>query len=277
MNNCDNCSMEGSCSENKQQSCRVENNPANVIKNVIGVMSGKGGVGKSTVSTLLAYELMRNGYKVGLMDADITGPSIPRLLHLHDKRITSDGKSGMYPVTAPGGLKVMSSNFLLEREDLPIIFRGPALSGIIEQFWKDVLWKELDYLIVDLPPGTADVTITTMQSLPMSGIVMVTVPHDMVSMIVSKAVNMASKMEIPVLGIVENMSYTECPDCGKKIQLFNYRDDEYLTKSGIDILCRLPMSTHIIDMPHTGIMGIPDSINSEVSKIVEAVLKSSGN
>ena len=173
-------------------------------------MSGKGGVGKSTVTTLFAKELSKLGYKVGIMDADITGPSIPRLMGMKDEKAMGDGES-IYPVMSKEGIKVISLNLLIDDENEPVIWRGPVVGGAVKQFWEDVIWGDLDFLLIDMPPGTGDVALTVMQSTPVNGVVMVSVPQDMVSMIVAKAVNMTKKMNIPVLGVVENMSYIVCP------------------------------------------------------------------
>lgn len=273
MSECNSCPSQGSCSTDKQNTCSIENNPSNNVKNIIGVMSGKGGVGKSTVSTMLAYELLRNGYKVGLMDADITGPSIPRLVKLQNERITTSSEKGMVPLTAPGGLKVMSTNFLVETEDSPVLWRGPIIGNLVKQFWTDVIWGDLDYLIVDMPPGTADVAITAMQSFPMTGILMVTVPQDMVSMIVNKAVHMANQMNIPVLGIVENMSYIQCPNCGEKIQMFEYDEKNFVDEKEVPILCKLPMAQEITTLSKYGVLGLSDEITDEFSKVVNKVIE----
>ncbi|MFS8541303.1 MAG: Mrp/NBP35 family ATP-binding protein, partial [Tissierellales bacterium] len=210
MPDCNNCPSRNNCTS--QNTCTIKNNPNNHVKNIIGVMSGKGGVGKSTVSSLIAKELNEKGYKVGVLDADITGPSIPRLLQVDKKRAVANGEA-IIPVETEDGIKVMSLNLLIEDEDKPVIWRGPIVSGIVQQFWTDVIWGELDYLIIDMPPGTGDVALTVMQSIPITGLVIVSVPQDMVSMIVAKAINMAKRLNIPVLGVVENMSYVMCPDC----------------------------------------------------------------
>jgi Mrp family chromosome partitioning ATPase len=270
MSSCNSCPSNGSCSTEKKESCTIENNPLNNVKKIIGVMSGKGGVGKSTVSALLAYELLRNGYKVGLMDADITGPSIPRLVKLQDQRITSSSEKGMFPITAPGGLKVMSTNFLVENEDSPVLWRGPIIGNLVKQFWTDVIWGDLDYLIVDMPPGTADVALTVMQSMPMTGIVMVTIPQDMVSMIVSKALHMTEKMNVPVIGVVENMSYIKCPHCDETIDMFEYSGDNFM-EDNVKILSKLPMAKELINFSQKGITGIGDDILSEFSPVIETV------
>ena len=218
MSNCNSCTSNGSCNK-EQANCTVENNPLNKIKKIIGVMSGKGGVGKSTVSALIAKNLRKRGYKVGVLDADIIGPSIPRLLGV-DKQRARASEQYIYPAITDDGIKVMSLNLLIEDEEQPVIWRGAMISNVVKQFYTDVLWEELDYLIIDMPPGTGDVALTVMQSIPINGVIMVTVPQDMVSMIVAKAVHMVKKLNIDVIGVVENMSYIKCPDCGKKIEIF---------------------------------------------------------
>ena len=207
MSNCGSCPSKGECNKD-QQSCGIQNNPLNKIKKIIGIMSGKGGVGKSTVSALIARNLAKQGYKVGVLDADITGPSIPRLLGVKDAKAM-----------------------------------GAMISNTVKQFYTDVIWGELDYLLIDMPPGTGDVALTVMQSIPINGIVMVSVPQDMVSMIVAKAVNMVKKLNIEIIGLVENMSYIVCPDCGKKIQIFNGNDTtKLLDDLQLNLLGTLPMN-----------------------------------
>lgn len=246
MSNCDTCPTKNRCESPEQ--CLIENNPLNNVKKVIAVMSGKGGVGKSTVSVLLAKTFLRQGYKVGIMDADITGPSIPRLLHLRDKKAESS-EVGLLPVMSEEGIQVMSLNLLLDNEEQPVIWRGPMISNIVKQFWKDVWWADLDYLVIDMPPGTGDVALTVMQSIPINGMIMVTTPQDMVSMIVAKAVNMTRKMKIPVIGIIENMSYLNCPACGEKIKIFTADNiKEYLDRMNLQLLSELPMCREIADL-----------------------------
>lgn len=189
MSQCSTCPSSEECSKNKE-GCMIENNPENKVKKVIGVMSGKGGVGKSSISVLIAKHLKQLGYNIGVLDADITGPSVPRLLGLKGERAKGNEKM-ILPVETEDGIKVMSLNFLMENEEDPVIWRGPVIAGVVKQFWTDVLWEDLDYLVIDMPPGTGDVALTVMQSIPINGIVMVSVPQDLVSMIVSKAVNMA--------------------------------------------------------------------------------------
>ena len=250
MADCESCPSNGKC-DNKD-TCSIENNPLNKVKNIIGVMSGKGGVGKSTISVLIAHELNKKGYKVGLMDSDITGPSIPRLLGIKDvKPVMSE--SGIIPVRTTEGIDVISMNFLVENEEDPVIWRGPAVSGVVKQFWTDVIWGELDYLIIDMPPGTGDVALTVMQSIPITGIVMVSTPQDLVSMIVGKAVNMARKLNIDIIGLIENMSYIICPECSEKIKIFESDNiDEFLNKNDLDLLGEIPMCREIVNISNKG-------------------------
>lgn len=219
-----------------------EENNLSETKRVIAVLSGKGGVGKSLVTGSLAIELQRGGNKVGVLDADITGPSIPKMFGMSDRHVHGIGNL-LLPEISDHGVKVMSSNLLLQNETDPVLWRGPVIAGAIRQFWSETSWGPLDYLLVDMPPGTADVALTVFQSLPVDGIVIVTSPQDLVSMIVAKAVNMAEKMNIPVLGIVENMSYVTCPDCGKKIEIFGHSKlDEVAEQYGLKVLGRLPIN-----------------------------------
>lgn len=219
-----------------------EENNLSETKRVIAVLSGKGGVGKSLVTGSLAIELQRGGNKVGVLDADITGPSIPKMFGMSGRHAHGIGNL-LLPEISDHGVKVMSSNLLLQNETDPVLWRGPVIAGAIRQFWSETSWGPLDYLLVDMPPGTADVALTVFQSLPVDGIVIVTSPQDLVSMIVAKAVNMAEKMNIPVLGIVENMSYVTCPDCGKKIEIFGHSKlNEVAEQYGLKVLGRLPIS-----------------------------------
>ena len=213
---CSNCASN--CSE-KKQSLIEEQNKASNIKKVIGIVSGKGGVGKSLITSLLAVKSKREGYNTAILDADITGPSIPKIFGLKEKASSFDGKF-LAPAITQSGIKSMSINLLLENDDDPVVWRGPVISGVVKQFWNEVAWGDVDYMFVDMPPGTGDVPLTVFQSLPLSGIVIVTSPQDLVSMIVGKAVKMANLMNIPVLGIVENYSYLKCPNCQEKISVF---------------------------------------------------------
>lgn len=219
-----------------------EENNLSETKRVIAVLSGKGGVGKSLVTGSLAIELQRGGNKVGVLDADITGPSVPKMFGMSGRHAHGIGNL-LLPEISDHGVKVMSSNLLLQNETDPVLWRGPVIAGAIRQFWSETSWGPLDYLLVDMPPGTADVALTVFQSLPVDGIVIVTSPQDLVSMIVAKAVNMAEKMNIPVLGIVENMSYVTCPGCGKKIEIFGHSKlDEVAEQYGLKVLGRLPIN-----------------------------------
>ncbi|QGU94566.1 P-loop NTPase [Clostridium bovifaecis] len=272
MEECNSCPSNGACDKDTK-SCMVENNPLNNVKTIIGVMSGKGGVGKSSISVLIAKHLKQLGYSVGVLDADITGPSVPRLLGLKGKK-AGLAEQVILPVETDDGIKVMSLNFLTEKEDDPVIWRGPIISNVVKQFWTDVLWKELDYLIIDMPPGTGDVALTVMQSIPISGVVMVSVPQDLVSMIVSKAVNMARKMNINILGIIENMSYITCPDCSKKIRLFNGEStDEFLKEMDLKLLGELPMLSSISNLSEYGYENVNESIELIFNPIVTSIIK----
>lgn len=234
-------SCEG-CSHNSQnpQSMLEAMNAYSNIKHVIGVVSGKGGVGKSFVTSSLAVQMAKAGYKVGILDADITGPSIPKMFGAHGQLVGDE--KGMYPYETKEGIKIVSINLLMEDEEAPVVWRGPVIAGAVKQFWNEVVWGDVDYLFVDMPPGTGDVPLTVFQSLPVDGIVIVTSPQELVQMIVKKAFHMANMMHIPVLGLVENFSYLKCPDCGKKIALFGESNiDEVAAKEGTRVLGKLPL------------------------------------
>ena len=238
----------GSCSANcpsrKSGMEKLSLGEGSSVKKVIGIVSGKGGVGKSTVCSLLASAMNKEGFHVGILDADITGPSIPKAFGLlHDGvALSEDGKS-MVPETSNGGVEIISTNLLLENETDPVIWRGSMIANAVKQFWQEVEWKEIDYLFVDMPPGTGDVPLTVFQSLPIDGVVIVTSPQDLVSMIVEKAVRMAEKMNIPILGIIENMSYLLCPHCNEKINVFGESHIEALCqKEGLELLAKLPIN-----------------------------------
>lgn len=236
---CDRDSCEG-CPSKEKTSFLEDMNPMSDIKHVIGVVSGKGGVGKSFVTSTLAAKLRKQGKKVGILDADITGPSIPKMFGVHGPAEAVE--EGTYPIEAEDGTKIMSINLLLEDEEKPVVWRGPVIAGAVKQFWTDIIWGELDYLLVDMPPGTGDVPLTVFQSLPIEGIIIVTSPQELVQMIVKKAYNMADMMDIPVLGVVENYSYIKCPDCGKKMQVFGESHiDEVAGELGIDVLGKMPL------------------------------------
>lgn len=274
MTDCNSCPSKNSCNIEEQNICGIKNKSNNQVKNIIGVMSGKGGVGKSTVSAMIAEELNKKGFKVGIMDADITGPSIPRLLNISHKKATAN-ELGIIPVITSNGIKVMSLNLLMEDEDQPVIWRGPLIAGVVEQFWTDVQWGDLDYLIIDMPPGTGDVALTVMQSIPISGLVMVSVPQDLVSMIVSKSINMAKKLNIPILGVVENMSYVKCPDCGKKIRIFESENTtKFLKENNLELLGELPMSKNIANVSVEGNDIIEEEIQNTFEQIGTKIIKS---
>lgn len=272
MGNCESCPSKGNCNSNAE-ACGIQNNPNNKIKNIIGVMSGKGGVGKSTMTTLIAKQLNAQGYKVGILDADITGPSIPRLMRMGDVKAFSDG-TNIIPVTTSAGIKVISLNLMLEDENSPVIWRGPMIGGVVKQFYTDVLWEELDYLLIDMPPGTGDVALTVMQSIPLTGVVMVSMPQNLVSMIVSKAINMTQQLNVPVIGIVENMSYIECPNCSEKIRMFDDDDiNNFLESNKVDLLGELPMSKEIIKISTEGVGEISPDLKGIIEKITDKVEK----
>ena len=234
-------SCEG-CSHNSQnpQSMLEAMNAYSNIKHVIGVVSGKGGVGKSFVTSSLAVQMAKAGYKVGILDADITGPSIPKMFGAHGQLVGDE--KGMYPYETKEGIKIVSINLLMEDEEAPVVWRGPVIAGAVKQFWNEAVWGDVDYLFVDMPPGTGDVPLTVFQSLPVDGIVIVTSPQELVQMIVKKAFHRANMMHIPVLGLVENFSYLKCPDCGKKIALFGESNiDEVAAKEGTRVLGKLPL------------------------------------
>ena len=229
--------------------------PESSVKKVIGIVSGKGGVGKSMVTSLMACRMRAKGYRVGILDADITGPSIPKAFGIHEMAyVTADGRL-MIPAQSATGIEVMSANMILDNETDPVIWRGPVVAGVVKQFWNQTLWKDIDYMFVDMPPGTGDVPLTVFQSLPVDGIIIVTSPQDLVSMIVAKAVNMAKKMDIPIIGLVENMSYLECPDCGKKISVFGESHIEEVAEShGLKVLAQMPIRPEMAGKVDEGIV-----------------------
>ena len=248
---CDKSSCEG-CSQKKEPKSLQETlNVYSEIKHVIGVVSGKGGVGKSFVTGSLANRMAAKGYKVGIMDADITGPSIPKMYGVKGAAFADD--NGIYPMETANGIKIMSINLLLPTEETPVIWRGPILANMVKQFWTDVVWGDLDYLFVDMPPGTGDVPLTVFQSLPIDGVVVVTSPQDLVKMIVKKAFNMAEMMKVPVLGIVENYSYVKCPDCGKEIRIFGESHiDEIAAELNTPVLGKMPIDMEFASKADSG-------------------------
>lgn len=239
---CGSCSA--SCSERSQESMIAKPHKDSNIRKVIGVVSGKGGVGKSMVTSMSAVLMNRRGYRSAVLDADITGPSVPQAFGLHGK--AEGNESCIFPVTTETGIKVMSVNLLLPDETDPVIWRGPIIAGTAKQFWTDVAWGDVDYMFVDMPPGTGDVPLTVFQSIPLSGIIVVTSPQELVSMIVGKAVKMAEMMNVPIVGLVENMSYAVCPDCGKHLSVFGCSHiDETAEKFGLKVLAKLPIDPEL--------------------------------
>lgn len=248
---CSKSSCEGCDKKNNPQSFQEAMNVFSDIKHVIGIVSGKGGVGKSFVTASLANRMAAKGYKVGILDADITGPSIPKMYGL--KGAASADDNGIYPMETRNGIKVISINLLLPTEETPVIWRGPVLANMVKQFWTDVIWGDLDYLFVDMPPGTGDVPLTAFQSLPLDGIVIVSSPQDLVKMIVKKAFNMAEMMKIPVLGIVENYSYVKCPDCGREIKVFGESHiDEIAAELNVPVLGKMPIDVQFAEKADAG-------------------------
>ncbi|MBQ6840271.1 MAG: Mrp/NBP35 family ATP-binding protein [Oscillospiraceae bacterium] len=270
MSSCNgNCSSCGSdCADRKQESLLAKLNPHASVKKVIAVVSGKGGVGKSTVTSMLAVAMARTGKRVGVLDADITGPSAPTAFGVTECRGATE--EGLYPAMTRGGIQVMSINLLLDNSTDPVLWRGPVIAGAVKQFWTDVVWEDVDYLFVDMPPGTGDVPLTVFQSLPIDGVVIVTSPQDLVSMIVSKAVKMANMMHIPVLGFVENYSYLQCPDCGKKINVFGESKlDQVAEAFNLPVLARLPIDPKVAESYDSGLM---ETVNTDaLADVLKAV------
>ncbi|MDO5152821.1 MAG: Mrp/NBP35 family ATP-binding protein [Eubacteriales bacterium] len=271
MSSCNgNCSSCGSdCADRTAESLLAALNPKSNVKKVIAVVSGKGGVGKSTVTSLLAVAMARQGKRVGILDADITGPSAPTAFGVTECQGANE--DGLYPALTRGGIQVMSINLLLDNPADPVVWRGPVIAGAVKQFWTDVVWEDVDYLFVDMPPGTGDVPLTVFQSLPVDGIVIVTSPQDLVSLIVSKAVKMANMMHIPVLGFVENYAYLQCPDCGRKISVFGKSHlDEVAAQFGLPVLARLPIDPAVAEAFDSGLMEtVPTDALADVVEAIE--------
>ena len=265
---CSTCGKD--CAERTAESFRKSLRPGASVKKVIAVVSGKGGVGKSLVTCLMASEMQRRGFNCAVLDADITGPSVPKSFGVHEHCMGTD--EYLFPVTTHTGLQLMSMNLILENETEPVVWRGPVIAGAVTQFWTDVLWRDVDYMFVDMPPGTGDVPLTVFQSLPVDGIIIVTTPQDLVGMIVEKAVHMAELMNIPVLGLVENMSYFKCPDCGKEHAIFGESKVEALAKQyGIANYARLPIDPVITTMVDAGEV---ESVSGEhIAPIVDVIQK----
>ncbi len=267
---CSTCSSN-CASREKPQSLQIPANALSEVKHVIGVVSGKGGVGKSLVTSMLAVLLQREGYKVGILDADITGPSIPKAFGLHNVEVFGD-ENGMIPPRTKTGIDMISVNLLLGNDETkPVIWRGAMIAGTVQQFWTETIW-DVDVLLVDCPPGTGDVPLTVFQSLPLDGVVIVSSPQDLVSMIVSKAANMAKMMNVPVLGLVENMSYVKCPDCGKEIKVFgDSHIEEVAEKFGYDLLARIPMDPKLSALVDRGMIELME--NDYMDKAAQAVIE----
>lgn len=249
--NCGTCSADCGSRQGEPQDMHAKLHEGSSVKKVIGVVSGKGGVGKSMVTALSAIVANRNGLKTGILDADITGPSIPKMFGIHEKAEVSG--MGLLPATTPTEMEIMSLNLLTENETDPVVWRGPVIAGAVTQFWTDVIWGDLDVMFIDMPPGTGDVPLTIFQSIPVDGIIIVSSPQELVSMIVEKAMKMAQMMNIPILGLVENMSYLECPDCGKKIEVFGPSSADAIGKEyGIKVIDKLPMDPKLAMLSDAG-------------------------
>lgn len=249
--NCSSCGAD--CSSRTQEDLRAKLNPAAKVKKVIAVVSGKGGVGKSFVTSYLAVLLKNMGKQTAILDADITGPSVPKAFGVTKGAETNEEGTAIYPLKSMTGIQMMSVNNLLPAEDMPVLWRGPVIGGTVKQFWSDVLWEDVDVMLIDMPPGTGDVPLTVFQSLPVDGIIVVTSPQDLVSMIVGKAVNMAKTMNVPIVGIVENYSYFICPDCGKKHEIFgNSKIEEVAKKYDLRVLAKLPLDTDAAEAVDSG-------------------------
>lgn len=248
--NCSTCSSN--CSERTSpQDLKEKPHKGSNIKKVIAIASGKGGVGKSFVTSMLAVLMNKKGFNTAILDADITGPSIPRAFGINEKPLGND--EGLFPAKTAKNTSIMSLNLLLENDTDPVVWRGPVIAGAVKQFWTDVIWGDIDYMFIDMPPGTGDVPLTVFQSIPVDGIIVAASPQELVGMIVEKAVNMANMMNIPVLGLVENMSYVECPDCGKKIEVFGESHiDEIAKKFNVNTVCKIPLSRTIASSVDAG-------------------------
>lgn len=258
------------CEECKsRKSCGIRKAPLNKessIHKIIGIISGKGGVGKSTVTALIARRLASMGYSVGIMDADVTGPSVPAMFGIHGKVLSDE--NGIYPMVSQEGIKIISMNLLLDSEETPVIYRGPVVASIIKQFYSDVIWGSLDYLLIDMPPGTGDVPLTVYQSIPIDGVVMVTSPQNLVKMIVMKAVNMASKMSVPLLGIIENYSYFKCEDCDRIYEIFGKSKAEKLAKElNTTVIARIPIIPEVAQCEDKGIP-VTQDIDMDLSNLL---------
>ncbi len=263
--NCSTCSS--ACDKKEKQSLLEQPHELSKIKHIIAVVSGKGGVGKSIVTSMLAVNMQRLGYKTAILDADITGPSIPKSFGL--KAGIDGDNNGIIPPTTTSGIDVMSINLLLQEDTQPVVWRGPVIAGTVKQFWTDVIWNDIDFMFIDCPPGTGDVPLTIFQSIPLDGIIIVSSPQELVSMIVEKAANMANMMNIPVLGLVENMSYVKCPDCGKEIKIFGESHiEEVAEKHGYDVLAKIPMDSKLAALVDKGWIEMMDNNYLETAATV---------
>ena len=263
---CSSCPSASSCDGTSCSAAPVKTQAQQLsnIKNIIVVMSGKGGVGKSSFSSLIAIALQKKGYKVGILDGDITGPSIPKLFGV--KGLPEVSEYGAYPLKSKNGISIMSMNLMLQNEEEPVVWRGPVISGVIKQFWEEVVWGDLDYLVIDLPPGTGDAPLTILQSLPVNGVIVVTSPQDLSNMVVRKGIKMLEMMKIPVLAIAENMSYFECPDCGKKINIFGEsKVNETAQKYQVPLIGKFPLDP---DVSRLGDLGQIEDYNGKVLDIL---------
>ena len=266
--NCEHCASAEGCSSKGNSIVKSKLNDRSSVKRVVAVLSGKGGVGKSFVTSLLAVKLHRLGYRVGILDADVTGPSIPKAFGITEKAMGEDGI--IYPVKSRTGIDIMSANLLLDDESEPIIWRGALLGNLVKQFFEDVLWEDLDFLLIDMPPGTGDIALTSFQSLPIDDLIIVTSPQDLVSLVVTKAIKMARMMNINVLGVIENMSYVKCPKCDEKIPVFGESHlDEFAKKLNFDVLGKLPIvSENVTKVDHGEVEDIDlDEFDSIVTKV----------
>ena len=253
----------------KKNSFKIDLNEKSSVKKIIGVVSGKGGVGKSFVTSMLACEMARRGYRVGVLDGDITGPSQTKAFGIHDKAM-GDGKY-IYPYITKNGIQVISTNMILDSDETPVIWRGPVVADVVKQFWGKTLWKDIDVMFVDMPPGTGEVPLTVFQSIPLDGIVVVATPQELVGMIVEKAVNMANMMNVPVLGLIENMSYIKCPDCGKEIKVFgDSHIEEISEKFNIPVLGKLPIDPKLTQACDAGL--IEDVENIYLDGVMDIIL-----
>ena len=273
---CEGCPSRGNCGKDAASCGVTPANPKNNIKNIIAVMSGKGGVGKSSVTTLMARALVKKGLKVGIMDADITGPSIPRLFSLEGEHAYGNNENEILPVVSEEGIKIMSLNFLMQKESDPVVWRGPIIGNVVKQFYTDVIWGELDVLLIDMLPGTGDVALTIMQSLPVTGVIMVSTPQPMVSMIVEKAIHMCELLNVKVLGIIENMAYLECPHCSERIDFYDTSAlDEFLAANSLKCYATLPMVDLIrdVNMYESYSIAQRDKCDALLDEAADALLK----